>query len=69
MLAHLAESFRYAVSGVRKSDGIVAHRGTRFGGLGEFSEADIISCTVSNDGWTFFYLSISGERIDMWEVD
>ena len=47
---HIAEIFRYAVSGVRKSDGIVAHKGTRFGGLGDLSKVESTSCTCSNEG-------------------
>ena len=53
----LAEIFRYASVGVKMSAGIVAHKGTRFGGFGRFSELARTCFTVSNEGLilTYFY--------------
>lgn len=58
VLTDLADILRYAASGVRKSDGIVAQSGTRFGGLGDPCAANRTSSTISNDGWNLFYTFI-----------
>jgi hypothetical protein len=53
---NLAEIFTYASVGVRKSAGMVAHRGTTFGALGRSFDSDRTSSTVCSEGWilTFF---------------
>ncbi len=49
-LSYFADILRYARVGVRISAGMVAHIGTRFGGLGEPFDVARTSCTVSKDG-------------------
>lgn len=49
-LTNCADIFRYIEEGVRNSEDIEAHRGTRLGGLGSFADLDIISRTSGSDG-------------------
>ena len=49
-LSALADNFRYARDGVRRSAGKVAHMGTRFGALGPWNWARS-PCVSSKEGW------------------
>lgn len=45
-----AEIFRYMDEGVRNSEDMEAHNGTRLGGLGKLADFDKISRTSCSDG-------------------
>jgi hypothetical protein len=55
-MTHLARIFRYATEGVRRSAGMVAHRGTRFGGLGNWSDLSRTSRVTSRVGSMLTYI-------------